>query len=208
MFTAAPVTSVKLTINFTVLHMTDLLGLVPEQADRRVMSWSAEQEYASFGRLWRAFMTARVLIAVVLVALQGLIYFFGNLAEKWPIAICVAYLGATASVRVFSRPKPPSSVFDAQWLFTIGVDVLTFTALNFLQSSGLYYTPLFALPVLLASVLGPLLLALGTAASVTIFLLIDAWRLSSPLLGDASGRFLQAGLSGSGFFAVALLDWL
>ena len=205
MFTAAPVTSVKLTIDLTALHMTDLPGLAPEIGDKRGKSLTAEHEYASFGRLWRAFMTARVLIAVVLVALQGLIYFFGNLAEKWPIAICAAYLFATAAVRVFSKPKPPSSVFDAQWLLTIGVDVLTFTALNFLQSSGLYYTPLFALPVLLASVLGPLLLALGTAASVTIFLLIDAWRLSSQLFGDASGRFLQAGLSGSGFFAVALL---
>ena len=205
MFIAAQVTSVKLAIDLTFLHMTDLPGLAPEQADRRFKSWSAEHEYASFGRLWRAFMTARVLIAVVLVALQGLIYFFGNLAEKWPIAICAGYLFATAAVRGFSKPKPPSSVFDAQWLLTIGVDVLTFTALNFLQSSGLYYTPLFALPVLLASVLGPLLLALGTAASVTIFLLIDAWRLSSQLFGDASGRFLQAGLSGSGFFAVALL---
>ena len=185
--------------------MTDVLGLAPDQAEKRAKRWTAEQEYASFGRLWRAFMTARVLIAVVLVALQSLIYYFGSAPDKWPTAICAGYLCATLAVRLMSKPKPPSGVFDTQWLLTIGVDVLTFTALNFLQSSGLYYTPLFALPVLLASVLGPLLLALGTAASVTIFLLIDAWWVSSQMLSDTSGRFLQAGLSGSGFFAVALL---
>lgn len=204
-FTVVQVISARLTINLAGQRMTDVLGLVPEQAERRGKGWSAEQEYASFGRLWRAFMTARVLIAVVLVALQSLIYYFGNVPDKLPIVICSLYLVATLAVRVLSKPRPPSGVFDAQWLLTIGVDVLTFTALNFLQSSSLYYTPLFALPVLLASVLGPLLLALGTAASVTIFLLVDAWRLSSQVLGDTSGRFLQAGLSGSGFFAVALL---
>jgi two-component system sensor histidine kinase PilS (NtrC family) len=74
-----------------------------------------------------------------------------------------------------------------------------------LQSSGINYTPLFALPVLLASILGPIALALGTAASVTLLLLMDAWWASLHLTGESAARFLQSGLSGSGFFAVALL---
>jgi two-component system sensor histidine kinase PilS (NtrC family) len=105
-------------------------------------------------------------------------------------------------VRMLARPKRPGSTFDAQWLSTIGVDVLAFSALNFLQPGAINYTALFALPVLLASVLGPMLLALGTAASVTLLLLADA---SLHPLGESTARFLQAGLSGSGFFIVALL---
>lgn len=150
-------------------------------------------------------MTARVGIAAVLVVLQAFIYALGNNTSRGAIAVCVAYLFATLAVRVWARPRPPRRAFDMQWLLTIGVDVLAFSALDFLQSSVLNYTPLFALPVLLSSVLGPILLAFGTAASVTLLLMADAWWTSLQSLGDFNARFLQAALSGSGFFLVALL---
>lgn len=150
-------------------------------------------------------MTARVAIAGVLIVLQAFIHALGNLGNRWSIAVCIAYLCATLGVRLWASPRPPRSSFDAQWLSTIGVDVLAFSLLNFLQSGGINYTPLFALPVLLSSILGPILLAFGTAASVTLLLLLDAWWSSLPSLVDFSGRFLQSGLSGTGFFLVALL---
>ena len=168
-------------------------------------AWESESDLNSFGRLWHAFMAARVTIAIALVALESLLYSLGNVNHGWSIAICTMYLCATVAVRLWSRPKPPGSTFDAQWVFTIGVDVITFSTLNFLQSGGINYTPLFALPVLLASVLGPLLLALGTAASVAIFLLTEAWWISLQSMGELSSRFLQSGLNSSGFFAIALL---
>ena len=168
-------------------------------------SWGVEPRQHAFGRLWRAFMTARITIASVLVVLQAFIYALGNVNNGWSIAVCAVYLCATMVVRLIARPKPPGGTFDAQWVLTVGVDVVTFTALNFLQSSGINYTPLFALPVLLASILGPISLALGTAASVTLLLLTDAWWASLHFSGDSAARFLQSGLSGSGFFAVALL---
>ena len=174
-------------------------------AEPRSGAWEAEAGRTSFGRLWRAFMSARVTIAGVLVVLQAFIYALGTVDNGWSILICLAYFLATLAVRVWASPKPPRSTFDAQWVSTIGVDVVTFSALNYLQSSGINYTPLFALPVLLASVLGPILLALGTAASVTLFLLADAWWLSLQSAGEMTARFLQSGLSGSGFFVVALL---
>jgi len=174
-------------------------------AEPRSGAWEAEAGRTSFGRLWRAFMSARVTIAGVLVVLQAFIYALGTVDNGWSILICLAYFLATLAVRVWASPKPPRSTFDAQWVSTIGVDVITFSALNYLQSSGINYTPLFALPVLLASVLGPILLALGTAASVTLFLLADAWWLSLQSAGEMTARFLQSGLSGSGFFVVALL---
>jgi two-component system, NtrC family, sensor histidine kinase PilS len=198
-------TNVKLTINPIGASMPDLHWSSNNPAEQKSAGVGDELKHASFGRLWRAFMTARVLIAVVLILLQSFIYFLGNSADRWSIVVCVGYLFATLAVRVFSKPRPPSNVFGLQWLLTIGVDVLAFTALNFLQSSAIFYTPLFALPVLLASVLGPILLALGTAATVTIFLLTDAWWLATQIPGDTAGRFLQAGLNGTGFFAVAIL---
>lgn len=167
--------------------------------------WATEPRQSSFVRLWRTFMTARITIASVLLVLQGFIYALGNVNNGWPIAVCTAYLCATILVWRMARPKPPGTTFDAQWMLTVGVDVVVFSVLNFLPSSGINYTPLFALPVLLASILGPVLLALGTAASVTLLLLADAWRVSLHLTGESASRFLQAGLSGSGFFVVALL---
>ena len=169
------------------------------------MAWEVKPEPGAFGRLWRVFMTARVAIAGVLIVLQAFIHALGNLNNRWSIAVCIAYLCATLAVRLWARPRPPRRTFDAQWLSTIGVDVLAFSLLNFLQSGGINYTPLFALPVLLSSVLGPILLAFGTAASVTLLLLLDAWWISLPSLADFNGRFLQSGLSGTGFFLVALV---
>ena len=150
-------------------------------------------------------MTARVVIASVLVLLQTFIYALGSLLNSWSMAVCAAYFCATLAVRLLARPTQPDRMFDARWVSTIGVDVAAFSVLHFLQSGGVNYTPLFALPVLLASILGPILLALGTAASVTLLLLADAWWISFTGAGNQASHFLQSGLSGSGFFAVALL---
>ena len=173
--------------------------------DSLISGWTSEPRQNSFVRLWRTFMTARITIASVLLALQASIYAIGNVSNGWQIAMCAAYLCATVLVWLMVRPKPPGGTFDAQWMLTVGVDVLVFSVLNFLPASGINYTPLFTLPVLLASMLGPISLALGTAASVTLLLLTDAWWLSLHMNGESASRFLQAGLSGSGFFAVALL---
>ena len=177
-------------------------------ADSRFGAWEVrdtDPSTGSFGRLWRAFMTGRVVIASVLVMLQAFIYVLGNINNSWSIAVCAAYFCATLGVLLLARPTQPGSRFDVQWASTIGVDVAVFSALNFLQSGSINYTPLFALPVLLASILGPILLALGTAASVTLLLLTDAWWISITDAGDQSAHFLQSSLSGSGFFVVALL---
>ena len=176
-------------------------------ADSRFGAWEMQNKDpnpGSFERLWRTFMTGRVVIASVLVVLQAFIYALGNTNNRWSIAVCMAYFCATLGV-LLARPTQPGSRLDAQWVSIIVVDVAVFSALNFLQSGNLNYTPLFALPVLLASILGPILLALGTAASVTLLLLTDAWWVSIATDGDHTSRFLQSGLSGSGFFLVALL---
>ena len=158
-----------------------------------------------YGRLWRVFMNARVAIAAMLAALQLALQVLGTPLNHLTLAVCMVYLGATLAVRFWGRPQRPPGNFAGLWVLTIGTDVTAFTLLNFFQASPLNYTPLFALPVLLASVLGPLMLALGTAASVTLSLLADAAWSSAQGMGDFNAGLLQAALSGSGFFLMALL---
>ena len=161
-----------------------------------------------FDRLWRGFMTARVTIALVLLALLSKLYMFlgGALGiSDWLVGLAATYLVATLAVRLFARPKPPGSAFDPQWVSTIGVDLVAFSTLQLLQAGNINYGPLFALPVLMAAVLGSSLLALGTAAGVTLLLLAEAWVMVLQVPQELATRFLQAGLTGLGYFAVAVL---
>ncbi|HXE21057.1 MAG TPA: ATP-binding protein [Rhodoferax sp.] len=163
------------------------------------------QQNLAIVRLWRGFMTARVTVGLLLLLLQVSMVGLGQPVHKWLMALCATYLAVTLAVRIYARPRWPGQNFDPQWVFTIGVDVLVFTALQFSQGNAINYTPLYALPVLLASVLGSVLLALGTAAGVTLILLMDAWRTSLQATGDMASHFLQAGLAGIGLFIVAYL---
>jgi two-component system sensor histidine kinase PilS (NtrC family) len=162
---------------------------------------------STFARLWRGFMSARMAIALVLLVLLGALYMFVPALNihRLLIALCVTYLAAVLAVRFFSHPLAPGRTFDPQWVSTIGVDLLAFSALQFLQVGGINYSPLYALPLLMASALGSTLLALGTAAGVAILLLLDAWIQSLHVPADAASRFLQAGLTGTGYFALAFL---
>jgi two-component system sensor histidine kinase PilS (NtrC family) len=156
-------------------------------------------------RMWRGFMAARILVASVLLILLVFLQTMGQAEHAEALVLCVAYLVLTIWVRWWGTPRRATSYMDPQWLYTVGADVLVFSALLFLQVGTFNFTPLFALPVLLAAVLGPLLLALGTAATVTMVLLTDAWRWSIFGATEATPRFLQAALTGTGLFMVAYL---
>ncbi len=163
------------------------------------------QPVRSFSRLWRAFMRARVVIAAVLLLLQVFVVATGAGGPTWLVAVCAVHLSATVAVLLWWHPAQPGDSFRVQWLITIGVDLVVFALLQTFQQGGFNYTPLFALPVLLASILGSLVFALATAAMITLYLLGDAW-MSAPLLSDVStARLLQTALTGTGFFVVAFL---
>ncbi len=70
--------------------------------------------------------------------------------------------------------------------------------------ASLNFVPLLVLPVLMAGFLGPRLIALGTAAGVTLVLLGSAWLASGFGIGSVS-QVTQNGLAGLGFFVIALL---
>lgn len=158
-----------------------------------------------FVRLWRGFMTARVTLGLVLMLLQGTLFFLGQSHNTVLIFICGAYFASTLAVRLLYQPRRLGQTFDPHWVFSIGVDVAAFGALQFVQGGSINYAPLLALPVLLASVLGSLRLALGTAAGITMLLLSHATWLSLQSTGDVAPMFAQSALTGAGGFLIAFL---
>jgi two-component system, NtrC family, sensor histidine kinase PilS len=165
----------------------------------------AQQDDWAFARLWRGFMSARIVIACVLLVLltAGL---FSQVNVVYVAALVgVAYLCATVVGRWLLKPATQGSAFDKQWPFTVGVDLLAYGLLQLLPTGGMTYTPLFAVPVLFASVMGSFTSAIATAAVATLVLLVDAWWYSVTAMGESASRFLQAGLTGVGFFVVAFL---
>lgn len=159
-----------------------------------------------FDRLWRGFMTARVTLGLGLILLQSALYAFGSARDATLILICTGYFAAALTVRLLAHPRHLSRTFDTQWILTIGVDILGFAALQVIQGSGINYQPLFALPVLAASLLGSLLLAMAAAAGVTLLLFGHAAWVSIQLPHELASHFLQAALTGAGCFGIAFLS--
>ena len=159
-----------------------------------------------FERLWRGFMTARMTLGLMLLLLQVTLWALGQSANTTLIFICGGYFAATLAVRLYARPRQLGRSFDPQWASTIGADVVTFAILQFLQGGNINYAPLLALPVLLASVLGSLPLALGTAAGVSLLLLSHSAWLSVHGGIDPAAHFAQSALTGVGCFVIALLS--
>ncbi len=158
-----------------------------------------------FARMWRGFLLARFTLALVLLALQ-LAFFATGMVQGHGLWIAsLVYFVGTLSTWILDKPQMLGSTFSGAWLRLVGLDLATFAFLQYLQGGSVNYTPLFALPVLLAAVLGALPLALGTAAGVAMLLLGTAVWGYSQGRPDAPSALAQAALSGIGYFAVALL---
>jgi two-component system, NtrC family, sensor histidine kinase PilS len=163
------------------------------------------QRQRAFIRLWRAFMHARLVVALVLLGLQVFLLTTGGNGSIWLTGLASLYLLACALVMLYWPPAEHRQAPALQWLITLGVDIAVFALMQYFDRSSINLTPLFALPVLLGAILGPLTLGLGTAAAVTLLMLAEA-SLSTPLAGQIdAARFLQAGLAGTGFFVIAVL---
>ncbi|MFL6693084.1 MAG: sensor histidine kinase [Ramlibacter sp.] len=163
---------------------------------------------SAFARLWFGFATSRVVVGLVLTALLAGVRYLNPASgvSNWVLGMCGTYFLAALAARLLLRPVRPGQTFDPQWVSSIGIDLVVFSALQFANAGGIYFPPLFAVPVLMASVLGSTLLALGTAAGVALLLLAEAWVQSLELPAELAQRFLQAGLTGTGFFALAFLS--
>ncbi|CAN7596988.1 HAMP domain-containing histidine kinase [Acidovorax sp. LjRoot74] len=160
---------------------------------------------APFVRMWRGFLTGRLMVALALLVLQGAGQVINQVADPTLLTLCVAYLVATVALRVLARQGPPSPGAGPQWLPSIGIDLAAITALQLLHAGTMNYTPLFGLPILMAAVLGTLTLALGTTAGVTLLLLGWAWWTGVRTGEDEAQRYLQSALTGTGYFIVSYL---
>jgi two-component system sensor histidine kinase PilS (NtrC family) len=170
--------------------------------------WAAvihSDDTREFSRIWQGFMTARLTLGLVMLALQATMLALGSVHTKWQMGISLAYFASTLSTGLFGKPLFLGDSFNRHWIRLVGLDVLAFSSLQILQGSLVNYTPLFALPILLSSVLGSLRLALGTAAGVTMLLLGTALVASIAGGTETTVSLLQAALTGAGYFAMALL---
>ena len=166
--------------------------------------WYEPPERAGM-RIWNGFATARVMVALAVLLLQGLVYLLGQEFHGTFLALCLTYLAATIFVRLALRPDADEAPLGRLWLPTIGADLIAFSAMQLLQPGGMNYSPLLGLPVLMAAVLGSRRTALATTSAVALLLLAEAclaWLDSSML---HASQFAQAGLTGIGYFLVTFL---
>lgn len=174
----------------------------PHALVRELVNETNENPYE---RIWAGFLTARVLIGMLLLSVLGLQKILAASKQHWSIyAIAGSYFVLAVAARLFIRQTPLLRRFSLIWLTVIGLDLFTFGSLHFAQGGSASYLALLALPVLEAAILGSRLLALGTAALVTIFLLANAWALSLDS-NVSSTQIAQAAVSGIGFFVLAFL---
>lgn len=188
----------------------------PTSNDSRFLTRQARKllgsPQASFERIYRAFLGARLAVGIVLMGAHLTAYVLGNPGVLPALAGCVIYAVLTALVwgrARWARPAesavPTVRLRRRDWLMTIAIDVAMFGALHLLApSTGLSYAPLMAVPVLMAGVLTRRVAALGVAALVALLLLGSAW-FGATQGGDLGSLMTQAGLIGSGYFVVAFL---
>lgn len=170
----------------------------PEQPDSDTLQRSAE-------RLWPTLMRARLAVAGVLLALQGMILLLGSSTSLVSLGLCALHLVAVLAASHRIKPALHRGLGYFPWAMTVGVDLLVFAGLQALQLGGLNYTLLFALPVLMSSILGPQQRGLATAALVTLFMLVETAWTNWFADGGTPAKLFQAAITGTGFFLVALL---
>ena len=159
-------------------------------------------------RIFGTYVAARAALGVALVLAISLM---GALTARYltpPLILCAAYVvqafvwWLTDQLRVFKALQSARW----QWWMTIGVDLLVFGAIHWIDpTSNLNFAALLVLPVLMAGILTPRLPALATAAGVALMLLAAAGRVAGSV-PDSAALMSQAGLSGIGLFVVALLS--
>ena len=186
-------------------------------AARRLLSRHArrilDEPESALTRIYRTYSAARAAIGAAMVAGIGASSLMGGNPSVTLGLLCLAYAAQAITLWLLPRfgiwapPQPQDSATQRrrQWLSTIGVDLVAFSALHVLVSNGsLNFAALLVLPVLMSGVLSSRMLSLATASAVAIMLLLVAWNGAG---SDGVGAVLitQSGLAGMGFFAIALL---
>ena len=169
-------------------------------------------EGAALPRILRTYVAARAALALALVLAPWMASLMGSRPALPVMLVCLAYAAQSMSLWLIHGARDdhprPDRLLPRQWLWTIGVDLLAFSMLRLLDPSAqLNYTALLVLPVLMSGVLTRRLVALATAAGVTLVMLLGALPLfgEGERNGDMLLQWSQAGLAGAGMFLIALL---
>lgn len=175
------------------------------------MPYATSLPLSSARRLWQAFLLARFLVAAVLAALLTTQTWTAPgmpQSMQWQWLLVTIYSITTLLGWALLHKKPPADRWGWPWLLLLAADIATVCLLQSMETGKILYTPLLALPVLTASVLGSMRMALATTAGITLLLLAtDMHRaLTTPNLG--SEHYLQTASTCAGFFAVAYLTHL
>ena len=164
---------------------------------------------AALPRILRTYVTARALLSLALALAPWLASLTGGKVPVVLMIVCLAYASQAVSLWLLHGASDdramPDHLLPRQWLWTIGVDLLAFLSLRFIDPAAqLNYTALLVLPVLMSGVLTRRLVALGTAAGLSLLLMAGAWPMAVEG-GDLLLQLSQAGLTGAGLFLIALL---
>lgn len=163
---------------------------------------------SSLGRIAGTYLAARTAVGLVLlVALVGM-----NLSalqvSRWSAALMGAYAALAALSLMWERSLGSRAMVDPSrhHALAIGIDLLAFAALQLSEDGrSMNFAPLLAMPVLMAGILLPRRLAMGTAAGASIILLLLASRASIGGRPEPSA-LASTGVAGAGLFLVAWLS--
>lgn len=167
----------------------------------------------NYYNIYRSFVAARAAWGLILLMLQLGARVTGYAPQRLVLMLCAAYAIESVGLWLAHRVRYPDKagvewtrLKGRQWAATIGTDLIAFSLLHFLTfDTALNFQALLALPVLMAGVLTRRLFALAVAAAATLLLLSGSWLASAMALSNASTLLAQAGLTGGGLFAIALL---
>jgi two-component system sensor histidine kinase PilS (NtrC family) len=159
-------------------------------------------------RIYRTYLTARGALGVALVFAQLAIDLFAGHGPSLQLSLCGAYAMQALILRLWTagdlQPMGPARR-RWRWWTTVGVDVLAFAAMHWLEPNAtLNHAALLVLPVLMAGVLSPRVPALATAAAASLLLLANAWQ-RVQAGGDIAPLLSQAGMAGVGLFVTVLV---
>jgi len=168
----------------------------------------ADGNRASFFRIYRLFLGARAVLALLLLSLIVGAWAFGNRPPLWMLLMAISYAVVTVTLWAWPSQRHPrypdqQALRTRQALATVGLDLVFFALMHYLTGNSVNSQALLVLPVLMASVLMPRIMGLGVAAAATINLLAAA--LVQAADGSLTNLMTQAGLTGFGLFVIAAL---
>ncbi|HEX5356585.1 MAG TPA: ATP-binding protein [Aquabacterium sp.] len=169
----------------------------------------SENNRPSFHRIYRAFLSARFALAIVLLGLVVGSWLLGGRPPLWLFLSTVGYAIVTVAlltlpIRTEGNRTELQSLRPRQALASVGLDLAFFALMHYFTGSAVNSQALLVLPVLMAAVLMTRVMALGVAAAATLNLLAAA-LLQGGDSGNLTALMTQAGLTGFGLFAIAAL---